>query len=429
MSANRHLPDFQDAPAGGTEAVGEPLFRALVEQSLAGIYIIQSGSFLYCNPVFAEIFGYESPAELVERVSVAELVAPEDRERVAENIRKRQEGLVKDMRYSFVGVRKDDGRIEVEVHGRSIVHEGRPAVIGVILDVTDRKQAEQKILHLNEELEERVKQRTAALLSANEDLRNVMQRLAQTEKLATVGRLAAGLAHQINTPLGNIIMTASSLQDSMRDLAERLRTDPFLGSALGDFVSHCDEGLAIVTRNSQKVAVFIAKLKEASLDRGCGKRCVFDLQELLTDWVRLLEFDRQAFTMRLDIPAGVRLESDPAALEQTLTIMVINSLQHGFAGRKQGLINIGAEIVGQYLVLKYSDDGIGMSETIVTHAFDPFYTTQFGKGDGGLGLYSAYGLVTVLLGGGIELHSEPGKGVHFSIMIPIVVPSADVANR
>lgn len=130
------------------EALGESegRFRALVEQSLAGIYIIQDGLFRYVNPGFAHIFGYDSPADIVERVPVTDLVSPEYRDRVVGNIRQRIEGEATDMQYTFTGVRRDGRRVDVEVHGRVFEYQGRPAVIGLILDVTSRRAAENALI-------------------------------------------------------------------------------------------------------------------------------------------------------------------------------------------------------------------------------------------------------------------------------------------
>ena len=119
--------------------------QGIIEQSLAGIYLIQEGRFAYANQGFADIFGYESPADIIGKVSVGELIVPEERAKVAENIRRRMEGDVPEMRYSFTGLRKDGQRVEVEVHGRRMEYEGKPAVIGVILDITERKHAEQQL--------------------------------------------------------------------------------------------------------------------------------------------------------------------------------------------------------------------------------------------------------------------------------------------
>ncbi len=147
----RELSDCRHG-AGSADAIGSPAtvpddnwLRGVIEQSLAGIYLIQGGRFAYANQGFADIFGYDSPGEIIGRVSVGDLIVPEDREKVAENIRRRTEGEVPEMRYTFTGLRKDGSRVEVEVHGRRMEFEGRPAVIGVILDISDRKQAEQQL--------------------------------------------------------------------------------------------------------------------------------------------------------------------------------------------------------------------------------------------------------------------------------------------
>ncbi len=119
--------------------------HGIIDQSLAGIYLIQEGRFAYANQGFADIFGYDSPAEIVDRLAVGEFIVPEDRAKVAENIRRRSEGEVPEMRYTFTGLRKDGKRIEVEVHGRRMEFEGKPAVIGVIIDISERKSAEQQL--------------------------------------------------------------------------------------------------------------------------------------------------------------------------------------------------------------------------------------------------------------------------------------------
>ena len=119
--------------------------HGVIEHSLAGIYLIQDGHFAYANQGFADIFGYASPADITNHLSIGELIAPEDRARVAENIRRRAEGEVPEMRYTFVGMRQDGRHIDVEVHGRRMMFEGSPAVIGVILDITERKHAEQQL--------------------------------------------------------------------------------------------------------------------------------------------------------------------------------------------------------------------------------------------------------------------------------------------
>lgn len=119
--------------------------RGVIEQSLAGIYLIQDGQFAYVNQGFCDIFGFESPAQVIKQFAVADLIVPEDKIKVVENIRRRADGDVPELRYTFTGLRRDNRPVDVEVHGRRMMFEGRPAVIGVILDVSERKQAEQQL--------------------------------------------------------------------------------------------------------------------------------------------------------------------------------------------------------------------------------------------------------------------------------------------
>lgn len=142
MEENRE-PAEHPVPAPTDDLSGsEGWLRGLVDQTLAGIYIIQDGYFRYVNQGFVDIFGYANAGDLIDKVSIVQLIAPEDRQKVADNVRRRTEGGIEALRYSFVGLRQDGSRLDVEVHGRSMDFKGRPAVIGLILDVTERKRAE-----------------------------------------------------------------------------------------------------------------------------------------------------------------------------------------------------------------------------------------------------------------------------------------------
>ena len=149
----RDITERKDADVALRES--ESRFRALVEQTLAGIYIIQDGVFQYVNQGFAAIFGYDSPEAVMGRLAVADFVAPEDLARVKANIRARLDGMVSDIRYAFSALRSDGERIEVEIHGRASEYQGRPAVIGLLLDISERRAAEEALRRQTDELARR----------------------------------------------------------------------------------------------------------------------------------------------------------------------------------------------------------------------------------------------------------------------------------
>lgn len=297
--------------------------------------------------------------------------------------------------------------------------------IETLLDITERKKAEQQAQELNERLEARVTQRTADLGKANEELRLAMKQLVQTEKLAALGSLVAGVAHELNTPLGNVLTVATALHARTEEFSSRLTSGEGLKrSELTDFTAGCLDAATIVERNAQRASNLIGSFKEVAVDQTSTRRRSFDLAvvvgEILTALLPTLR--RTAHTISVEVPDGIVLDSYPGPLEQILSNLILNSLLHGFESIAQGRIIISASSDGERITLHYRDDGSGMHASIAQQAFDPFFTTKLGKGGSGLGLYIVYNLTTAVLGGDISLHSEPDKGVEFKLVLPIVAP-------
>ena len=285
-------------------------------------------------------------------------------------------------------------------------------------DITDRKRAEEELERHREHLEERVTERTA-------ELRQAMRQLVQAEKLAALGHLVAGVAHELNTPLGNARLVASTLSDELRAFAAAVDAGALRRSQVDTFLNRGREAVDLLERNTARAADLIGHFKQVAVDQTSARRRRFDLRQTVEELLITLrpQFKRTAHRIALDIPPGLELDSYPGPLEQVLTNLVGNSLAHGFAGVEAGRIQLRAQALDPtQLVLRYADNGIGIPPAILNRIFAPFFTTRLGQGGSGLGLYIVYNLVTGVLGGTIRVHSQPGQGTVFTLALPRTAP-------
>lgn len=258
-------------------------------------------------------------------------------------------------------------------------------------------------------------------------LEQAMNQLVQTEKLASLGSLVAGVAHELNTPLGNSLTVASTLREQVQEFGHQVETgnDALRRKALLDFIAHCRDAAALVEKNSRRAADLIGNFKQVAVDQTSMRRRSFDLRQALDEVLSTLQPKLKHTRHRLDVAVerGVVLDSFPGPLEQIVTNLVTNSLLHGFEGIEAGLIRIeGAPTGDERVALSYADNGVGIPEILGKRVFDPFFTTKLGGGGSGLGLYIVFNLVTAVLGGTITLSSSPGQGARFDMLLPRVAP-------
>ena len=256
-------------------------------------------------------------------------------------------------------------------------------------------------------------------------LEQATNQLVQSEKLASLGSLVAGVAHELNTPLGNSLMVASALASMVDEFAGQVAAGTLRKQVLLDFVDHCRNAAALLQRNSQRAADLIGNFKQVAVDQTSMRRRRFDLRQALDEVLSTLQpkLRHTRHRLQVNVPPGIVLESYPGPIEQIITNLLANSLLHGFTGDVAGTIRIDAEpVAGERVALTYADDGIGIGEAIAKRVFDPFFTTRLGSGGSGLGLYIVYNLTTAVLGGSIRLSSQPGHGVRFDLSLPLVAP-------
>ncbi len=291
-------------------------------------------------------------------------------------------------------------------------------VFSVGSDITERKRAEEELERHRERLEEMVSERTA-------ELRQAMMQLVQAEKLAALGNLVAGVAHELNTPLGNTRIAASLLCEQFREFAGTFEAGKLRRSEMEGFLSRGREAAELLERNSARAADLVGHFKQVAVDQSSARRRLFDLRQTVEEMLVTLRltFKRTQHRIELDIPAGLEMDSYPGPLEQVITNLVGNSLTHGFVGIEQGCIELQAQAFGEaQVVLRCVDNGVGIPTAALHRLFEPFFTSRLGQGGSGLGLYIAYNLVTGVLGGTIEVESSPGHGATFTLTLPRTAP-------
>jgi PAS domain S-box-containing protein len=523
----------------------------LIEQTLAGIYVIQNGCFRYVNQGFADMFGFASPDEVIDKVMISQLIAPEDRQKVADNVRRRTDGAVQEMRYTFVGLRQDGRRIDVEVHGRTMEFKGKPAVIGLGLDITERRQAEAArlteaalritatvfeaqesmvvtdansiVLRVNraftestgytaedvvgremsqllksdrhdeafytamweaihetgswkgevwnqrkngevypdwvtitavrsstdvlthyvvtltdvterKRLESEMAQRIEELKTLNDRLEEAQTQLLQAEKLAAVGQLAAGIAHEINNPIGFVnsnlgtlkkyVTTLLQVIDVCRPLTDACpREHPTLLEAnqfcqTVDLAFIRDDALSLLDESRgglERVTRIVADLKDFSRV-GESTWQPADVHQCLDSTLNVVlsEINGKATVIK-EYGVLPDIMCMPFQLNQVFMNLLVNAAH---AIKECGTITLRTGCGGEMVWVEVEDNGAGIPPEYMKRIFEPFFTTkQVGAGTG-LGLSVSYGIVQRHRGR-IEVRSELDKGTVFRVILPI----------
>jgi signal transduction histidine kinase len=292
----------------------------------------------------------------------------------------------------------------------------------------DRRRAEEEVCILNEDLEDRVEQRTSELARANENLQTALESLRQaqgqlvmSEKLAALGGLVAGVAHEINTPVGVALSATSTMAEKTRILSELFATGEMKRSNLTEYLESTREGVEMSLLNLNRASDLIRSFKMVAADQVSESRRSFNVREYIGQVLLSLrpKLKKTPHRVEVECDEDLVIESYPGALSQILTNFIVNSLTHAFGESQAGLIRIAVARNDGMLSLTYSDDGCGIAPEVQDRIFEPFYTTARAKGSTGLGLHIVFNIVTGTLGGTITCCSAPGQGTTFQVRMPV----------
>jgi len=296
----------------------------------------------------------------------------------------------------------------------------RLALLHLIAELESRNQ---ELTDANEHLEQRVAERTESLEKTLLTLERAQEEIIQTEKLASLGRVVAGVAHELNTPIGNALTVTSTIQAELADLLTELASGSMRRSSLSLFIERADEGLALSLNNLQRAAHLISDFKQVAVDQTSDQRRTFDLAEVTTEILNMLQptLRKSGCEVKKTLCAGLVCDSFPGRYGQVLTNLVMNATIHAFEAGAGGRIAVSIGAVDADTVeLVVADDGVGMDEDVRMRIFDPFFTTKLGRGGSGLGMNIVHGIVTRILGGQITVQSAPGEGSRIRVLFPRV---------
>ena len=296
-----------------------------------------------------------------------------------------------------IGRRKDGSEFPIEVSIGRMMADGSPMVVCAIRDITERKKAE-------------------------ESLEAAREQLLVSEKLASLGGLVAGVAHEINTPIGIGVTAASHLQEQTEDLVERMASGQLKKSQLEAYVQMASDSAGILLGNLRRAAELIQGFKQVAVDQSSDERRSFEVRPYLDDVLLSLAPNVRKTPHKLEFSCeeGLRLLGHPGNWSQIVTNLVMNALLHAFESDKPGTMTLAVRRVDGRVLMTFADDGRGIPPDQLKQIFDPFFTTRRGQGGSGLGLHVVYNLATQAMDGRVSCESTPGQGTRFAFDFPYV---------
>lgn len=290
-------------------------------------------------------------------------------------------------------------------------------------------KAEKEQVRLNASLEEKVQQRTQALKEANSELIQTLEKLhqfqrqiVQNEKMASLGDMVAGVAHEVNTPIGLGVTASTMMLDRLADMRKSFEDKTLKASSLSKFIMEGEENLNIIYRNLNRSAELISSFKQVAVDQSSENDRVFSFNKLMEEILMSMRPKLKKVQHKVNVHCddGLYVESKAGPINQIIINLIMNSIIHGFEHIECGEINITITLENDNKArIVFTDDGKGISEQMRQRIFDPFVTTKRGQGGSGLGMHLVYNLVTQALNGSISLESEEEMGVKFNILFPI----------
>jgi len=302
-------------------------------------------------------------------------------------------------------------------------------LIQVSLDITEVKKTKIKLSEFNEKLQEKVYQRTGELEESNEELQSVINnlkltqnKLVESEKMASLGGLVAGVAHEINTPVGIGLTGITHLIDITEFIKQKYESDEMSEEEFEKYLANSLSLSNQINTNLDRTAHLIRSFKQVAVDQTSEIKREFNMKSYINGILLSIKntYKNKNIKIIVNCNDNLVLKSYPGSYSQIITNLVINSVRHGFKNLEQGIITIDVKKNKKTIIIIFKDDGVGINKQNLEKIFDPFFTTNREDGGTGLGMNIVYNIITNKLKGSITKNSKPNEGVVFEITLPLI---------
>lgn len=301
-------------------------------------------------------------------------------------------------------------------------------LLGAFVALVVRHRRQEQEMRERLKITEDLRQAHWLAQTAMEKLQRSQEELARSETKAALNTIIASVSHELSTPLGNSLLTASTLAEQGQSFRRAIENQQLKRSELSAFVDSVCAGNDLMHRNLQRAVELLKKFRQVANDQASEQRRTFDLAQVVHEVLYTLAPSLARYPQRVveAIAPGIVMDSFPGPLGQVVINLVNNAYLHAFEGRDQGVLRIAAtpDPERQQVLLEFSDDGVGMSEETLAQLFHPFFSTKPGQGGTGLGMMIVSDLVRKTLGGTLDVHSTVGAGTRIALNLPLIAPSA-----
>lgn len=416
--------------------------EAIINQSPVGIIILDANTtnILICNVGAKDLLGIDRSEDLTGKTVsydglIWEVLNPDGTPPPLEQNPLYKAFFHQNSSNDKMILRRPDGQEKFVLINSGPIYDARGrfmAAIVAFLDVTELRDAQDRLEEMNHTLEQMVADRTRELSQSNEalkvtidNLRMTQDQLIESEKMASLGGLVAGVAHEINTPVGVGVTAASFLKEKTDQLSHLYESQAMKKSDLEAYLDHARQSSAILLNNLGRASDLIKSFKLISVDQSTDLMRRFKLREYFEElFVSLHSSDKRLkVAVSLEGDPDLEIRSYPGTFSQVITNLFMNSCHHGFEGRPAGLVSLSFWTEGDRLFVRYRDDGKGMPEATLRRIYEPFFTTRRDLGGTGLGMNIVFNLVSQKLGGTIKASSTVGEGSEFLFDLPLEPPA------